>query len=81
MPLPTGYADLVQRVSAEAHDGAPDEAVLRRLREGGLQMLPSARALCDIHDIGLGEAQRRIDRSGVWSDVRDDRPPFGHTAG
>jgi hypothetical protein len=81
MPLPTGYADLVQRLCAEAHDGATETAVLRRLREGGLQLVPSARALCDIYDIGLGEAQRRIDRSGVWSDVRDDRPPFGHVAG
>jgi hypothetical protein len=77
MPLPTGYADLVQQASAEARDGATETAVLRRLRDGGLQLLPSARALCDIYDIDLGEAQRRIDRSGVWSDVRDDRAPFG----
>ncbi|GIF70893.1 hypothetical protein Asi02nite_04110 [Asanoa siamensis] len=54
--------------------------MLRRLRDGGLQMLPSARALCDLYDIDLGEAQRRIDHSGVWSDARDDRPPFGATA-
>jgi hypothetical protein len=80
MPLPTGYADLVQHASAEAREGATETAVLRRLRDGGLQLLPSARALCDIYDIDLGEAQRRIDASGVWSDVRDDRAPFGVTA-
>ncbi|GAA1865618.1 hypothetical protein GCM10009687_36300 [Asanoa iriomotensis] len=79
MPLPTGYADLVQQASAEARDGATETAVLRRLRDGGLQLLPSARALCDIYDIDLGEAQRRIDRSGVWSDVRDGHGPFGVT--
>jgi hypothetical protein len=81
MPFPPGYADLVARVSAEARVGAPEKTVLQQLRDGGLQLVPSARALCDIYDIGLGEAQRRIDRSGVWSDVRDDRPPFGATAG
>jgi hypothetical protein len=80
MPLPTGYADLVQQASAEARDGAAEEAIVRRLRDGGLQLLPSARALCDIYDIDLGEAQRRIDRSGVWSDVRDDPGPFGAAA-
>ena len=85
MPLPTGYADLVQQGSAEMRAGATETAVLRRLRDGGLQLLPSARALCDIYGIDLGEAQRRIDASGVWSDVRDDRAPFGvpkagHTA-
>jgi len=80
MPLPTGYADLVQLASAEARAGATETAVLRQLRDGGLQLLPSARALCEIYDIDLGEAQRRIDRSGVWSDVRDGRAPFGVTA-
>ena len=80
MPLPSGYADLVKEASTHAQGGADDAAVLRRLRDGGLQLLASARALCDIYDIDLGEAQRRIDRSGVWSDVRDDRAPFGAPA-
>ena len=80
MPLPSGYADLVNQASTEMRAGADETAVLRLLRDGGLQLLPSARALCEVYDIDLGEAQRRIDRSGVWSDVRDDRPPFGVTA-
>ena len=54
MPLPTGYADLVQQASAEVRDGATETVVLRRLRDAGLQPLPSARALCDIYDIDLG---------------------------
>ncbi|MDG4820351.1 hypothetical protein O7635_00610 [Asanoa sp. WMMD1127] len=80
MPLPSGYADLVQQASTDMRGGADETAVLRLLRDGGLQLLPSARALCELYDIDLGEAQRRIDRSGVWSDVRDDRPPFGVAA-